>query len=91
MKTKLLCDTLHLVGFQVYDRKKVDDEKKKESRHRLLGFEPTKRGVLKTAVGPTAGISGTNPANFVYNTSNEEQKEETREPYSATTASMQRN
>ena len=63
VKTKLLCDTLHLVGFQVYDRKKVDDEKKKESRHRLLGFEPTKRGVLKTAVGPTAGISGTNPAN----------------------------
>lgn len=77
VKTKLLCDTLHLIGFQIFDRKKVDDEKKKESRHRLLGFEPTKRGILKTAVGPSAGISGTNPANMIMY---EEQKEETKEP-----------
>ena len=62
----------------------MDDEKKKESRHRLLGFEPTKRGVLKTAVGPTAGISGTNPANLIYNAPGEDQKEETKEPTSAT-------
>lgn len=89
VKTKLLCDTLHLVGFQVYDRKKVDDEKKKESRHRLLGFEPTKRGVLKTAVGPTAGISGTNPANQAYST--EEQREESKEPNSAGAPVIQRN
>tara|TARA_B110000503_G_scaffold94042_1_gene141780 strand:+ start:109 stop:411 length:303 start_codon:yes stop_codon:yes gene_type:complete len=45
VKTKLLVDTLHLVGFQIFDRKKVDDDKKKESRHRLLGFEPSKRGI----------------------------------------------
>ena len=79
VKTKLLCDTLHLVGFQIFDRKKVEDDKKKESRHRLLGFEPTKRGILKTAVGPTAGISGTNPANLAY----EEPREDSREPNSA--------
>ena len=42
VKTKLLCDTLHLVGFQPFDRKKLEDEKKKETRHRLLGFEPSK-------------------------------------------------
>lgn len=44
VKTKLLCDTLHLVGFQPFDRKKVEDGKKKETRHRLLGFEPGKHG-----------------------------------------------
>ena len=80
-----------MVGFQVYDRKKVEDEKKKESRHRLLGFEPTKRGVLKTAVGPSAGISGTNPANLIYNATNEEQAEETKEPSSAGASVVQRN
>jgi len=35
---------LHLVGFQPFDRKKLEDEKKKETRHRLLGFEPSKNG-----------------------------------------------
>jgi len=89
VKTKLLCDTLHLVGFQIFDRKKVDDDKKKESRHRLLGFEPTKRGILKTAVGPTAGISGTNPANML--NYYEEQKEEAKEPNSAGQPAVQRN
>jgi len=44
VKTMLLCDTLHLVGFQPFDRKKLEDEKKKENRHRLLGFEPTRHG-----------------------------------------------
>lgn len=42
VKTMLLCDTLHLVGFQPFDRKKVEDGMKKQTRHRLLGFEPTK-------------------------------------------------
>ena len=42
VKTMLLCDTLHLVGFQPFDRKLLEDGKKKELRHRLLGFEPTK-------------------------------------------------
>ena len=35
----LLCDTLHLVGFKLYDRKKIEDDKKKEKQNRLLGFE----------------------------------------------------
>lgn len=40
----LLCDTLHLVGFQPFDRKMIEESKKKELRHRLLGFEPSKNG-----------------------------------------------
>ncbi len=44
VKTRLLCDTLHLLGFNIFDRKRVEDEKKKENRHRLLGFEPAKKG-----------------------------------------------
>ena len=48
VKTLLLCDTIHLVGFNVYDRKKIEDEKKKENKHRLLGFEPSK-GTSKRA------------------------------------------
>lgn len=43
VKTLLLCDTLHLVGFRIFDRKSMDDQKKKENRHRLLGFEPSKK------------------------------------------------
>ena len=39
----LLCDTLHLVGFRIFDRKRMEEEKKKETRHRLLGFEPSKK------------------------------------------------
>jgi hypothetical protein len=39
VKTLLLCDTLHLVGFKLYDRKRMEDDKKKENKHRLLGFE----------------------------------------------------
>jgi tubulin polyglutamylase TTLL4 len=43
VKTLLLCDTLHLVGYRIFDRKTIEDHKKKENRHRLLGFEPTKK------------------------------------------------
>jgi hypothetical protein len=39
----LLCDTLHLVGFKIFDRKKVEEEKKKENKVRLLGFDTTKK------------------------------------------------
>jgi len=39
----LLCDTLHMVGFRIFDRKQVEDEKKKENKHRLLGFESSKK------------------------------------------------
>jgi hypothetical protein len=43
----LLCDTLHLVGFQPFDRKRVDDERKKENKSRLLGlgYDPKKPGL----------------------------------------------
>ena len=39
----LLCDTLHLVGFRIFDRKRIEDDKKKENKHRLLGFDSVKR------------------------------------------------
>lgn len=47
VKTMLLCDTLHLVGFQPFDRKRVDDERKKENKSRLLGlgYDPKKPGL----------------------------------------------
>jgi hypothetical protein len=41
----LLCDTLHLVGFRIFDRKRIEDDKKKENKHRLLGFDSVKRGI----------------------------------------------
>lgn len=43
VKTMLLCDTLHLVGFKLYDRKKMEEDKKKENKQRLLGFESKPR------------------------------------------------
>ena len=43
VKTMLLCDTLHLVGFKIYDRKKMEEDKKKENKQRLLGFESKPR------------------------------------------------
>ena len=42
VKTLLLCDTLHLVGFNIFDRNKVDEEKKKVDKQRLLGFDVSK-------------------------------------------------
>lgn len=39
VKTMLLCDTLHLVGFKLYDRLKMEEDKRKENKQRLLGFE----------------------------------------------------
>ena len=38
VKCKLLCDTLHLVGFRVFDRKRVADDTKKVDRSRLFGL-----------------------------------------------------
>ena len=43
VKTLLLCDTLHLAGFNIFDRNKVDEDKKKVDKQRLLGFEPMKK------------------------------------------------
>ena len=47
VKTLLLCDTLHLVGYRIFDRKRVDDDKKKENKHRLLGFQSQSRPANK--------------------------------------------
>ena len=47
VKTMLLCDTLHLVGFRIFDRKRIEDDKKKENKHRLLGFDSVKRPLQK--------------------------------------------
>lgn len=47
VKTMLLCDTLHLVGYRIFNRKLVEEDKKKESKHRLLGFDAIKRGATK--------------------------------------------
>jgi tubulin polyglutamylase TTLL4 len=40
IKTMLLCDVLHIIGLQVYDRKKHDKEQEKMNKQRLLGFDP---------------------------------------------------
>lgn len=42
VKCKLLCDTLHLVGFRIFDRKRIADDTKKDNRHRLFGLSPSK-------------------------------------------------
>lgn len=39
IKTTLLCDILHLAGFQLYDRKKFEKDQERQAKHRLLGFE----------------------------------------------------
>ena len=42
VKCKLLCDTLHMVGFRAFDRKRIANESKRDSRHRLFGL-PSKQ------------------------------------------------
>lgn len=50
IKTMLLSDVLQIVGFQIYDRKKHEQEQSKINKQRLLGFEPvSKRAQLQTA------------------------------------------
>jgi hypothetical protein len=39
VKTKLLSDSLYLVGFRLIDRKLQEQEKAKQNKQRLLGFE----------------------------------------------------
>ena len=51
VKCKLLCDTLHLVGFRVFDRKRVHDDSKKDTRHRLFGMTTLKRNHLEDLAG----------------------------------------
>jgi tubulin polyglutamylase TTLL4 len=38
IKTKLLCDSLHLTGFHIFDRKKLEKEQEKIDKQRLLGY-----------------------------------------------------
>jgi hypothetical protein len=39
IKTMLLSDTLYLIGFKLIDRKKLEMDKAKQDKDRLLGFE----------------------------------------------------
>lgn len=40
IKTMLLSDVLHIIGLQIYDRKKHEKEQEKINKLRLLGFDP---------------------------------------------------
>ena len=42
VKTKLLSDSLYLIGFRLIDRKLLEMEKAKQTKQRLLGFESQK-------------------------------------------------
>ena len=42
IKTMLLVDTLHLIGVQPFDRKKIDKEAENLSKKRLLGLSKCK-------------------------------------------------
>lgn len=50
VKCKLLCDTLHLVGFRCFDRKRLADDNKKDTRSRLFGIT-TKMNRLEEMTG----------------------------------------
>jgi tubulin polyglutamylase TTLL4 len=39
IKTLLLSDSLYLVGHHLFDRKKLEQEKAKKDKQRLLGFD----------------------------------------------------
>lgn len=49
IKTMLLCDVLHIIGLQVFDRKKHEKEQEKINKQRLLGFEPTSKHTFATS------------------------------------------
>ena len=49
VKTLLLSDSLYLVGFKLFDRKKMEQEKAKKNKNRLLGFESSKNNNPDTA------------------------------------------
>ena len=38
----LLSDTLYMIGFNLIDRKKIEQDKAKQDKERLLGFESRK-------------------------------------------------
>lgn len=39
IKTMMLCDAFHCVGFQPFDRKKLEKEEERQAKNRLLGFD----------------------------------------------------
>ena len=43
IKTMLLSDTLYMVGFKLIDRKKLEQDKAKQDKERLLGFDSRKK------------------------------------------------
>ena len=42
IKTMLLSDSLYLIGFHLLDRKKLEQDRAKQDKERLLGFESRK-------------------------------------------------
>jgi tubulin polyglutamylase TTLL4 len=56
IKTLLLSDSLYLTGFRLFDRKKLEQEKAKKDKQRLLGFDSSAKNnaQLKSV---TAGVS----------------------------------
>ena len=42
IKTMLLSDSLYMLGFKLIDRKKIEQDKAKQDKERLLGFESHK-------------------------------------------------
>ena len=43
IKTMLLSDSLYLLGSHLIDRKKIEQDKAKQDKERLLGFESSKQ------------------------------------------------
>ena len=39
VKSMLLSDTMHLIGYQIFDRKKISDEIKMQKKERLTVFQ----------------------------------------------------
>jgi tubulin polyglutamylase TTLL4 len=56
IKTMLLSDVLHIIGLQIYDRKKHEKEQEKSNKMRLLGFDPKAAKEDKTASPATTSI-----------------------------------
>lgn len=42
IKTMMLCDAFHCVGFMPFDRKKLEKEEEQQTKNRLLGFDKNK-------------------------------------------------
>ena len=51
IKTMLLSDSLYLIGFNLIDRKKLEQDKAKQDKERLLGFQSDKSKSLNVSNG----------------------------------------